>query len=283
MAYINLSDCKFITHVPDMSGVPSLRELILDGCKSLTMMHDSVGFLKDLVVLSATDCTKLSSFLPSIWLPSLETLNLHGCKQVEHFPDIVGEMKKPLHLTLRFSAIRELPQSIVNLTGLSSVLMEYCNSFRDIPCNFFMLPKVMTLHLEGSEQVRESFRRFQSSGLVTTSCSNLRELYFRRGGLLDEDLHAILKCFPKLETLYVPENDFICLPVCIKKSVNLITLDVSECLKLQEIPELPSNIETVYARHCPLISKTTSFLWSQVWSTPLCLLFTYIIYWCLDS
>ncbi|KAF7824976.1 TMV resistance protein N-like isoform X2 [Senna tora] len=207
-----------------MSGVPCLRELRLRDCDNLIEIDESVGFLKHLVVLTASKCAKLRSFLPSMWLPSLKTLELQDCPRLEHFPDIVGEMKKPLHLSLWNIGIKELPQSIGNLIGLESIGMALCTSLRDIPCNFFMLPKIELLSFDRSAQL-------------------------------------VVESFKSLE---VPENNFVSLPACIKESVNLRTLEVNECSKLQEIPELPSNIQRVYAKYCPrLTSETSSMLWSQ--------------------
>ncbi|KAF7824977.1 TMV resistance protein N-like [Senna tora] len=266
LTYLNFSSCKFLTHVPDMSGVACLRELKLNGCDNLIKIHESVGFLKQLVALDASNCQGLISFLPKMWLPSLTSLSLKNCQRLEHFPEIVGEMKNIWFLDFEGSGIKALPQSISNLIGLEGLGLNRCRNLRDIPFSFFMLPNITDLYLVETKscQIRDSFRNFQSSDLAATSSSNLRKLSFRRGGLSDEDLHVILKCFPKLECLYIEENDFVSLPACIKESVNLRILYLNRCKKLQEIPELPSSVEAVYAQDCPLISDTTSMLWTQI-------------------
>ncbi|KAJ1385340.1 Leucine-rich repeat domain superfamily [Sesbania bispinosa] len=106
-----------------------------------------------------------------------------------------------------------------------------------------------------------------------------------KGGLSDENLHAILNLFPRLEELIVPENNFVSIPACIKESVHLTSLDVNACKKLEEIPkctnvrilnihgclnlkdisELSSTTQKVDARYCFSLSKETShMLWYQV-------------------
>ncbi|KAF7824970.1 TMV resistance protein N-like isoform X2 [Senna tora] len=267
LTYLNFSSCKFLTHVPDMSGVACLRELKLNGCDNLIKIHESVGFLKQLIALDASNCQGLISFLPKMWLPSLTSLSLENCQRLEHLPEIVGEMKNSRLINLRGSAIKVLPQSISYLIGLERLVLNQCTSLRDIPFSFFTLPNITNLFLVDTKscQIRDSFRSFQGSDLAATSSSNLRVLRFQRGGLSDEDLHVIFKCFPKLEILHIEGNDFVTLlPACIKESVSLRILYLDKCMKLQEIPELPSSVEAVYAQDCPLNSETTSMLWSQV-------------------
>jgi hypothetical protein len=83
--------------------------------------------------------------------------------------------------------------------------------------------------------------------------------------LLYEDVNAIIEKFPKLEDLKVSHNGFVALPNYIRRSLHLKNLDVSFCRNLTEIPELPSSVQKIDARHCQsLTPETLSFLWSKV-------------------
>ncbi|XP_061342776.1 uncharacterized protein LOC133288950 [Gastrolobium bilobum] len=274
-----------VTEMPDVSEVQNLIELRLDNCKNLIAVHESVGFLKNLLHLSVSECTKLRNFLQRMFLPSLEVLDLNLCVSLEHFPDVVEKMTKPLEIYMINTAIKELPHSIGNLIGLVCIEMPSSRKLRYLPSSLFMLPNVVAFKMGGCSQLRESFTRFIEGPSAAEGCSPLQRLYFDNGGLSDEDLHAVLKCFPKLEELIASENNFVSLPACIKESVHLTSLDVSvcknlkripectdlrilnvhRCVKLEDISDLPSTIQKVDARYCfSLTRETSTMLWSQV-------------------
>ena len=266
-----------ITEVPDVSGVENLRQLRLDQCKNLTTVHESVGFLKKLAHLSASGCTNLRNFLLKMFLPSLKVLDLNLCIMLEHFPDIMKEMKEPLKIYMINTAIKEMPESIGNLTGLVCLDISNSKELKYLPSSVFMLPNVVAFKIGGCSQLKKSFKSLQSPSTANVR-PTLRTLHIENGGLLDEDLLAILNCFPKLEVLIASKNNFVSLPACIKECVHLTSLDVSACWKLQKIPEctnlrilnvngckgleqiseLPSGIQKVDARYCFSLTRETS-------------------------
>jgi len=89
---LNFDDCKLLTRIPDVS-------VSFEWCESLTAVHDSVGFMTKLKILSAEGCSKLTSF-PSLHLTSLERLELSYCSSLENFPEILGNMKNIKRLEL---------------------------------------------------------------------------------------------------------------------------------------------------------------------------------------
>ncbi|XP_027331302.1 TMV resistance protein N-like isoform X1 [Abrus precatorius] len=262
---LNFSYCRFITHLPDVSGVPSLKHIKLIACRKLISIDESVGFLEKLESLDARECGKLRKFSSRIWLPSLQLLNFEFCNNLQSFPEIEKVMDKPLDICLNDTKIRELPSSVYNLMGLKTVSMSACRRVRNLPSTLFMLPRIVELKFQGNFQVRKSFRSFRNSHVITTiSHSPLRRLSCINCGLTDEDLQFILSCFPNLEELILPWNNFKSLPTSIKESSNLTVLDVIGNERLKEIPELPSSIQIVLARGCSsLTSETSRMLWSQ--------------------
>ncbi|MED6130938.1 hypothetical protein PIB30_005226 [Stylosanthes scabra] len=93
LSFMNFEDCKMLRQVPSLSGLPNLRALCLDNCTNLVKVHDSVGFLRKLILLSAQGCSMLQSFVSAINLPSLETLDLSWCTSLESFPEVLGKME----------------------------------------------------------------------------------------------------------------------------------------------------------------------------------------------
>ncbi|MED6183977.1 hypothetical protein PIB30_042924 [Stylosanthes scabra] len=128
-----------------------------------------------------------------------------------------------------------------------------------------MLPNFVTLKIGGCPQLRESFTQLKEHVSRAECWPNLETLHFCNASLSDEDLYGIVHSFPNLRELNVSSNYFVSFRAHIKESINLSTLDVSYCLKLQQIPELPSSVQKVDARHCiSLTTDTSSMLWSQM-------------------
>ncbi|KAL0007746.1 hypothetical protein SO802_009248 [Lithocarpus litseifolius] len=114
---ISLESCEFITKLPDLC-CPNLEELDLYNCKNLIEVHESIGLLEKLKVRNLTDCSQLQILPSTLMLKSLKYLYLFGCSRLEKFPDIHPEMNCLRELDLRWSGIRELPSSLLYLTGL---------------------------------------------------------------------------------------------------------------------------------------------------------------------
>ncbi|XP_029125309.1 uncharacterized protein LOC109789614 [Cajanus cajan] len=279
---INFSYNQSIIKMPDVSEVQNLRELRLDHCKHLITIHDSVGYLKRLAHLSASECTQLKNFPQKMFLPSLEVLNLNLCGKLEHFPEIKEEMNKSLKIYMTNTAIKVLPESIDKLIGLVSIEISNSRKLKYLPSSLFMLPNNVAFKIGGCRQLLESFRSFVQSLSTINVCPILQTLHFENANLSDGDLLTILNCFPKLEELFASKNKFVSLPTCIKECVHLTSLDVSFCEMLQKIPECPNLrtlkvnhcmnleeiselpfIQKVDARHTSLAKETSDMLWFQ--------------------
>ncbi|XP_028785836.1 TMV resistance protein N [Neltuma alba] len=131
LSVLNFKGCKFLRRVSDLSAVPDLRELCLEGCNKLTEVHVSIGFLSKLKRLSVKHCKKLKAF-PSIKLTSLEFLDLSGCSSLTRFPEILGMMENIKDVCLDHSGIEELPLSFKNLVNLEKLKLSFCRSIEKI-------------------------------------------------------------------------------------------------------------------------------------------------------
>lgn len=178
-------------------------------------------------------------------------------------------MDSPLKIHMRNTSIKEFPESIGNLTGLEFIDMSFCKGLKDLSSRFFLLPKLITLKIDGCCEVGESFQRFKEGHLVENVYPNLETLHFSEANLSFKDIHAIIENFPKLEDFKMSHNGFEILPKCIRGSLHLKNVDVSFCKNLREVPELPLSIQKIDATHCQSLTlEASSLLWSKVCLLP---------------
>ncbi|KAK1437928.1 hypothetical protein QVD17_03728 [Tagetes erecta] len=79
LCFLDLSYSKKLIKTPDFTGTPSLKELKLEYCIMLVEVHESIGRLDRLSLLSFRSCRKLETLPKSFWkLKSLRSLDLSG-------------------------------------------------------------------------------------------------------------------------------------------------------------------------------------------------------------
>ncbi|XP_061353640.1 TMV resistance protein N-like [Gastrolobium bilobum] len=251
---LNFDKCEYITHIPDVSGVPYLEKLSFSRCKNLIKIDESVGFLDKLRILDAQGCIKLGSF-PPIKLTSLEELNLSYCSSLENFPELVGKMENMKHLSLIDTNIRELPFSIQNLTQLLSLQLRECGMVQ-IPSSIVMLPELEELSVcecEGLKLYEQEKGEVQVSSKV---CSRIECVDLRKCNISDEFLPIILAWFANVKQLDLSGTNFTILPACIKECHFLWEVRLDNCENLQEIKGVPPNIKRLSARNCTSLTSS---------------------------
>jgi len=152
--FLDFEGCKFLTEIRSLSRVPNLGALCLDYCTNLIRIHDSVGFLDKLVLLSAQGCTQLESLVPYMNLPSLETLDLGGCSRLERFPEVLGVMENIKDVYLDQTALEQIPFTIGNLVGLQRLFLRGCQGVIQLPN--YILPKPEIIITYGCRGFRSS-------------------------------------------------------------------------------------------------------------------------------
>ena len=246
---ISLSSCEFITKLPDLR-CPNLEKLELQDCKNLIEVDKSFGFLEKLKEWNLKNCSQLKILPSTLRLKSLKRFELSSCRRLERFPDIYPEMKCLYHLGLCRCGIRELPSSLLYLTGLTSLYIEDNSKFT----NFLVGANKSQMREEEdipSAKLRlpcNSFNNFSGP----TVFQSLTHLTLYRSPRIKGGLDSWMQpdYFPVLAYLSLSYTDIVTIPESISRFTRLGCLKIKNCEKLREIPRLPQSITTVYARDC---------------------------------
>ena len=260
LCYMNFSSCQRIKKLPDLSmSNPNIKKLNLRDCRELVEVHDNVGFLLWLEWWELTGCIKLKILPSRLRMTSLKYLSLYQCKRVEKFPDIPLEMKRLEFLNLAETAIRELPSSFGNLTGLER--LEFGSYFYSchLPSCIYDLRHLCKLILYGNVQFQKGVEIGRQE--LCNSYGSFSKYGFLRSDFLKKLTFSIplsLKC------LLVGREDFN-IPKSIIECNTLCWLVIRNSKFLQEIPRLSESIRCVDASNCiSLNSQSLSKLLVQV-------------------
>ncbi|XP_050241116.1 TMV resistance protein N-like [Quercus robur] len=284
---IDLSDSQNLIEMPDLSGAPKLKQLILQRCIRLSKIHASLGNLKCLIRLDLNGCKSLESLTPKISLEALEILDLVGCSRLKKFPEIVGNMPRLSELCLSGSAIKDLSISTKYLTGLIKLDLRDCKNLSSLSnaCCCSMSLKILTLSgcsklnelpedlgnikglkvlsLDGCKGLSStssnkliSFllmkkRRVDPKGMLERSLSNLWSL--TKLNLSYCNLQAIpdgLGCLSSLIELDLRGNNFVCFPESTARLSNMKVLFLNGCTHLRSLPKLPFDVRLIYVDGC---------------------------------
>ncbi|XP_054818437.1 disease resistance protein Roq1-like isoform X2 [Prosopis cineraria] len=216
---INLSYSEDLIQTPDFNGVPNLECLLLEGCKSLFMVHESLGQHKKLVKLNLKDCTSLRILPRKLEMNSLVELLLSGCSKLQKLPKFGENMKNLSTCDVSETNIRKVPFSIIHLTNL----------------------KELSLHgYKGPYS-------FSLSGF-----SSLKKLDLSFCNLWNPSIPHDLRGLSSLIELDLRGNQFSNLPSdSISNLLNLERLYLSDCARLQSLPKLSPNLIRIFASCCP--------------------------------
>ncbi|KAK9932696.1 hypothetical protein M0R45_019921 [Rubus argutus] len=269
---INLSECKYLTKVSDLSGIPNLQTLDLQGCKNLVEVHYSVGFLDKLESINLGGCSTLVIVPTTVSWNSLRNLLLFNCTRLESFIETVNKMQSIEKLSLFGSGIKGLPSWIGYLTSLRELNVSG-TPLKKLPLSIGGLTSLRRLYLSRTliTELPSSIGDLTSLahlGLSGTRIIKLPSLIGDLASLVILDLsHSPIKELPSsigdlisLERLDLSHSPIEELPLSIGGLTSLIELDVSETL----ITELPSSIgdltslERLDLSHSPIKELSSS-------------------------
>ncbi|XP_050376360.1 disease resistance protein RUN1-like [Argentina anserina] len=131
---LDLSNSYSLNQSPDFSTIPNLEKLVLRCCYNLAAVHQSIGGLERLCLVDLENCKILEKLPRSFYkLKSVVTLVLDGCERFEKLDEDIGDMTSLSTLRVDFTAITELPSSIVRLENLHCLSLHRVNLSSSVP------------------------------------------------------------------------------------------------------------------------------------------------------
>ena len=239
---IHLVSCEFITKLPDLC-CPNLEILEIKYCNKLIEVDESIARLEKLRKWNLENCSQLQILPSTLMLKSLENFELCRCPKLEKFPNIHPEMKCVKYLDLFGCGFRELPSSLLYLTGLNPLGLGVSKLTNFLACN--------------------SFNNFSGP----TGFLRLKELDLSGSPRIEVELDSWMQpeYFPVLTHLNLSSTGIVTIPESISRFTTLEYLDIQDCKKLREILGLPRSIRTVCATNCDrLDTQSLSRLLNQV-------------------
>ncbi|KAL5563642.1 hypothetical protein UlMin_033389 [Ulmus minor] len=200
---IDLSYCKNLTQLPDLSRTSKLESVYLYECKSLKKFSLSKAGIEEV-------CS--SSF------DSLFRLSIYGCPRLEIFPEIEKPMKNLKYLYLESTAMKELPRSIENLVNLQKLSLKECRELKLLPNNIWKL-----YHLESLDIVNCS--KLNIFPEIEEPMENLMYLRLQRTAI--KELPRSIENLVNLQVLSL--SDCEALPNTICKLYHLNDLSIVNC------------------------------------------------------
>ncbi|KAL6123038.1 hypothetical protein ACLB2K_075561 [Fragaria x ananassa] len=247
---IDLSYSVNLTRTPDFTGTPNLEKLVLVGCTSLFKIHPSIVLLKRLKIWNFRDCKSIKSLPSEVHMEFLEIFDVSGCSKLKRIPEFVGQTKRLSKLSLGGIAVEKLPSSI-ELLGESLVKLDLNGIvIREQPYSLFLKLQNLMVSSFGF------FPRKSPHPLIPLLASlkhfsSLRKLNLNDCNLCEGDIPNELGSLSSLESLQLRGNNFVTLP-----SIHLLSklyyIDVRNCKRLQQLPELPVNdhLDVLRADNC---------------------------------
>ncbi|XP_059461815.1 disease resistance protein RUN1-like [Corylus avellana] len=247
MKILNLSHSHYLSQTPDFSKLPNLEQLILEDCTSLLEVHHSIGDLSNLVLVNLKDCKCLKSLPRSFYkLKSLETLILSGCSKMHNLADNLGEMESLTTLLADRTAIRQVPFSIVQLKNLKYLSLCGCKGSpsKSLPSLFWSWISP-----------RKSPKSVNLLPAALQGLNSLTHLCLWDYNLLDDGIPTDLWNLCSLKILDLRCNSFESLSTSLGGLSRLQDLRLDRCRKLKSIPNLPTSLIFLDARHCTALER----------------------------
>ncbi|XP_020987443.1 disease resistance protein TAO1-like [Arachis duranensis] len=247
---IDLSDCKHLIMLPDLSKASRLKWVNLSGCESLCALHSSILSSDTLATLILDMCTNLGTVKGEKHLKSLKNISVSGCSSLKEF-EVSSDLIE--NLDLSNTEIETLDTSIGNLPNLIWLNLEGLK-LKQLQKELCFLTSLKELKLSYSglvidkQQLHVLFDGLRSLQILhLKDCANLSEFPDNIGAL------------SKLQELRLDGSSVRSLPTSIKHLLALEILSLKNCRELLSLPELPSFIKEFYAPNCTSLETVSNF------------------------
>ncbi|XLR20536.1 uncharacterized protein [Arachis hypogaea] len=242
-----LCGCSSLRRLPELSGAPNLKELDLKECTALNYIHPSLAHHKRLVELNLSGCRSLKTLGDKLEMSSLEKLYLSWCSSLRRLPEFGECMKQLSILDLKGTGIEELPPTLGNLAGVSELYLTWCGKITGLLLSLGCFVGLKSLVLSSSVEL--SCLPQNTDGLESLtvradyddSDSSSRE---------ESNLSYDIAHLASLTDLNLSMSRYLRVPITIHQLPRLTRLNLSDCIQLEVLPELPSSLRELQARGC---------------------------------
>ncbi|CAN1781715.1 Disease resistance protein TAO1 [Linum perenne] len=275
LRWFDLSYCKNLTIVPDLSKATHLESLKLAGCKSIVELPSFVEYLDKLITLDVGACENLEILPPKLGSKHLKHVIISNCRKIKQCPELVSNwdnldlhgtpittlpssiysVKQAQTLYLHGQSITTFPQFSPTLKGfyLCHTAIEKLPHQRPSDSSKYNLPRIAQLQLiENSKLVKFSRNIWN---IVTTeliiigspmlemlpeipenpTARDLRVLVVEQCKTFKR-LPSSINILKSLEVLSLTGAAIRLMPLCIQDLEQLRTLDMSHCKSLESLP-----------------------------------------------
>ncbi|KAL8137786.1 hypothetical protein V2J09_003787 [Rumex salicifolius] len=263
---LNLSNSYHLTSIPDLSGLCSVRKLILEGCIKLNKIHESLRHMTSLIHLNLRRCTTLTELPRDIsGLKCLEELILSDCSALGRLPCDFESQESLRELHLDHTAVSELP-NLLKLTSLELMSLNHCIKLKHLPEDIGTMCSLKTLSLSGSsiQELPDSIGLLENLGqLRLEHCSLLKGIPNSIGKLMSLSQLRLTRTYiselpdsccslPNLKSLSVANCSLHTLPASIGGLSSIVELHLDGS-KIQKLPDEIGSlkvIQTLQMRNC---------------------------------
>ncbi|CAN6477374.1 unnamed protein product [Victoria cruziana] len=281
-----LRGCCSLTTCPNFMSMPQLHILDFCRCDKMTVLHPSIGHLKNLINLNLKDCKSLEVLPQEVWqLASLQELTFKDCSQITALPSQIMDSTSSKQLQLEKIEAQHYwkhttcpdftSMSHLQLKNLIRLDLSSCESLKVVPQEIGQMASLKELDLFGCSQiltVPESMRHMKQLKCVRISfCKRLKYLPQFPPSLtkLDASFCDHLEFIADVSNLKGLEE--LHLSIC-KRLVDIPGIEQLNCLKilniggctslhnslLERLQEL-QRLEELLLTNCENLSKRQDF------------------------
>ncbi|MED6219290.1 hypothetical protein PIB30_034408 [Stylosanthes scabra] len=267
LEHLNLPGCYMLEEIPDLSGAPNLKTLVLEDCDQLNYIHPSLTDHKSLVELNLRECNHLETLGDKLEMSSLKKLDLSWCTSLRRVPEFGECMKQLSILYFGLEDIGELPRTFGNLVGLTELYLDVQYIGAPISLGCFVCLKKLWLYFDAynyRHEIHNTDVLLSSVSLLTSLTSlTLNECFLES----QESIHHYdLGHLPFLTNLDLSYNSFKRVPISIHQLPKLTQLQLINCSKLEVLPDLPSSLRVLDASGCDsLAASNVNDVISKAW------------------
>lgn len=253
MKVLSLTECNYVTTIPDFSKCLGLERLTLARCYRLKRIESFIGDLQLLIHLEIKWCGHLINLSEEVGaLVKLKRLSLQGCTKLRQLPSSLGNLTSLVELDLSHTGIVKLPNSIGGLVKLELLLLSD-TPMRRLPSS---IGKLKSLCILCFSRIITHFKSDDVWQLPSdiSMLENLEELDLSHRNELKGEIPYGIGQLKSLRILNLEYTRICGIPRTINSLHHLQTLNLSGCHEIYRLPELPTSLTCLRLESKSLLS-----------------------------